>query len=105
MVAALLNVLELQCGLLRQDHASIFAFTHYSYQEYLAACALDDLHKQRSNRDVDFLLERADDPHWRETLLLAAGRWSSGRNLDKAERLIRSMLDRQTLDALSPTLQ
>lgn len=99
-VAELLSVLELQCGLLRQLESGAYTFTHYSFQEYLAACSLRALDKEKPESDVAFLLNHAHESRWRETLLLAVGHWSLGRDRDKAERLIRALLERADTNAL-----
>jgi formylglycine-generating enzyme required for sulfatase activity len=91
----LLRRLAVDSGIIQQREER-YAFSHYTFQEYLAARALDSL----DNRDgapysVAFLLERSGDARWRETLLLAAGYWSNGQQIHKTERLLRGLLDRR----------
>jgi formylglycine-generating enzyme required for sulfatase activity len=49
---------------------------------------------------VAFLLERANDDRWRETLLLAAGAWSNGQQFPKTERLLDGLLQTGTPENL-----
>lgn len=99
-ISSLLETLDLDSGLMQQRGDAAYAFAHYSFQEYLAACALDDLDRERRGRSVEFLQERSTQPRWRETLLLACGRWSSGRTIDLAEQLIAGLLAQHKLPAL-----
>ncbi|MEI7642726.1 MAG: SUMF1/EgtB/PvdO family nonheme iron enzyme [Chloroflexales bacterium] len=92
-VSQLFESLSIDSGLL-QCRENGYSFSHYTFQEYLAARALDGLDPPAGRGDsVAFLLERAEDQRWRETLLLAAGHWSNGQQLAKTERLICTLLD------------
>jgi len=77
-----------------QERNAWYSFSHLTFQEYLAACALDSLDEEHEshNASVQFLLERSDDERWRETLLLAAGRWSNDQRLPKTRRLLEGLL-------------
>ena len=99
-VRELLDSLALESGLIqRRDDG--YSFSHYTFQEYLAARALDGLGNRPGEPDgVTFLLEKSAEARWRETLLLAAGHWSNGQQLPRAERLLRGLLDRRTQPAL-----
>ena len=95
-VRDLLHRLAVDSGII-QRREDMYSFSHYTFQEYLAARALDSL-DNRDNRDsgpdsVAFLLEYSGNARWRETLLLAAGYWSNGQQLPKTERLLRGLLD------------
>ncbi len=95
-VRDLLHRLAVDSGII-QRREDVYSFSHYTFQEYLAARALDSL-DNRDNRDsrpdsVAFLLEHSGDARWRETLLLAAGYWSNGQQLPKTERLLRGLID------------
>jgi formylglycine-generating enzyme required for sulfatase activity len=91
----LLRRLAVDSGIIQQREER-YAFSHYTFQEYLAARALDSLDNRDGAPDsVAFLLERSGDARWRETLLLAAGYWSNGQQIRKAERLLRGLLDRR----------
>ncbi len=95
----LLESLALDSGLI-QRRENGYSFSHYTFQEYLAARALDSLDTRADQPDsVAFLLAHSDNDRWRETLLLAAGHWSNGQQLGKADRLIRGLLDRRTIGA------
>jgi formylglycine-generating enzyme required for sulfatase activity len=91
----LLRRLAVDSGIIQQREER-YAFSHYTFQEYLAARALDSLDNRDGAPDsVAFLLERSADARWRETLLLAAGYWSNGQQIRKTERLLRGLLDRR----------
>jgi formylglycine-generating enzyme required for sulfatase activity len=91
----LLRRLAVDSGIIQQREER-YAFSHYTFQEYLAARALDSLDNRDDAPDsVAFLLERSGDARWRETLLLAAGYWSNGQQIRKTERLLRGLLDRR----------
>ncbi len=99
-VRDLLHRLSVDSGII-QRRDEYYSFTHYSFQEYLAARALDalDYHAQQPD-SVTFLLERSHDSRWRETLLLAFGAWSGGQQWPKAERLLVGLLQQQELESL-----
>jgi formylglycine-generating enzyme required for sulfatase activity len=91
----LLRRLAVDSGIIQQREER-YAFSHYTFQEYLAARALDSLDNRDGAPDsVAFLLERSADARWRETLLLAAGYWSNGQQIRKTERLLWGLLDRR----------
>jgi len=62
-----LRVIAERAGLLAARGEGVYAFSHLTFQEYLAALAA-------ANRDdyVDYLLARNGDAWWREVILLAA---------------------------------
>ncbi|NWF79514.1 MAG: NACHT domain-containing protein, partial [Chloroflexi bacterium] len=92
-VRDLLHRLAVDSGII-QRREDMYSFSHYTFQEYLAARALDSLDNRDGAPDsVAFLLEHSGDARWRETLLLAAGYWSNGQQLPKTERLLRGLLD------------
>ncbi len=97
------NSLTLHSGLI-QERNTLYSFAHLTFQEYLAACALDSLdeEQQSSNVSVTFLLDLSNDERWRETLLLAAGRWSNDQRLPRTRRLLEGLL--QQLDH-APTVE
>ncbi len=64
---AILAEIRDRSGLLVEVAPTRFAFSHLTYQEYLAA------HEIVRIGDPDRLLEHRDDPEWHETILLAAG--------------------------------
>jgi formylglycine-generating enzyme required for sulfatase activity len=114
-VRDLLAAISLDSGLL-QERNSGYSFTHYTFQEYLAARALDILDSPIEPDDVpakreylerrgqkagpedlpsvSFLLEQAADLRWRETLLLAAAHWSNGQTVNKTKQLLKQLLAR-----------
>jgi formylglycine-generating enzyme required for sulfatase activity len=97
----LLETLDLDSGLMQRRAADTYAFAHLSFQEYLAACALDELDKTRQRgAGVTFLLAQSHEQRWREVTLLAAGRWSSGRDIDLSAHLVTGLLEQDTASAL-----
>jgi formylglycine-generating enzyme required for sulfatase activity len=97
-VRQLLHSLALDSGLIQQRDNG-YSFSHYTFQEYLAARALDGMDNQEGQpASVDFLLERSGETRWRETLLLAAGHWSNGQQLTKTDRLIAGLLAQGTIE-------
>ncbi|MCS6880732.1 MAG: SUMF1/EgtB/PvdO family nonheme iron enzyme [Oscillochloridaceae bacterium] len=99
-VRDLLHRLAVDSGII-QRREEMYSFSHYTFQEYLAARALDSLDNRDGEPDsVAFLLERAGDARWRETLLLAAGTWSNGQQLPKTERLLNGLLKTRTPEHL-----
>lgn len=99
-VRDLLHRLAVDSGII-QRREEMYSFSHYTFQEYLAARALDSLDNRDGAPDsVAFLLARANNARWRETLLLAAGAWSNGQQLPKTERLLNGLLQTRTPENL-----
>lgn len=71
-------------GILRQPTKGVVDFPHRSFQEYLAAAEV------LAQNDIGVLVANAHDPHWRETVILTAGR---GRQ-SESEAIIRALLER-----------
>jgi hypothetical protein len=71
-----------RASLLRDFDREHIAFTHRTFQEYLAARAVAE------GRETDFLLQKVDDDQWRETIVLAAGLCQP----DEAADLMRGLL-------------
>lgn len=71
-------------GLLVETTSDTFAFSHRNFLEYFAARWLANQSEQTLQ---DVVRRRADDPHWREILVLTAGL------LSDASPLIESLLD------------
>ncbi|MBM4086452.1 MAG: NACHT domain-containing protein, partial [Planctomycetes bacterium] len=67
-----LRVITERAGLLVERETGVYAFSHLTFQEYLAARALAD----RSDY-VPYTLQRLHDPWWREVVLLEAAHLSS----------------------------
>lgn len=65
--ARLLNYFVARTGLLRAPAEGVIDFPHRSFQEYFTAKAIAD------TAEVGFLLSKAGDESWRETIALAAG--------------------------------
>jgi formylglycine-generating enzyme required for sulfatase activity/energy-coupling factor transporter ATP-binding protein EcfA2 len=84
-----LRVIQERTGLLSEHGLGVYRFSHRTFQEYLAALAV-------AGRDdyVAYTLERADDPWWREVILLEAG-YMSTQSRERTTRLIRAIADRK----------
>ena len=89
-VARFLNVIQERTGLLIARAEGTYAFSHLTFQEYLAALAI-------AGRDdyVDYTLHRSPDAWWREAILLEAG-FLSTQSKEKTTRLIRAIADAKT---------
>jgi formylglycine-generating enzyme required for sulfatase activity len=86
-ITVLLESLALESGLIQQRDGR-YSFAHFTLQEYLTARAYD------TRQDgVQELLRQWHRPRWRETILLAVGHWATSNNPEKAERLVRELLD------------
>jgi formylglycine-generating enzyme required for sulfatase activity/energy-coupling factor transporter ATP-binding protein EcfA2 len=85
-----LEIVSLRSGLLQERAPRVYAFSHLTFQEYLAARLV-------AERDdfVAYLLARVDDSWWREVILLAAGHLSASGKA-RATRLVRALLDHNT---------
>jgi formylglycine-generating enzyme required for sulfatase activity len=79
------EVIRERTGLLVDRGEGVHAFSHLTFQEYLAALAV-------AARDdyLDYSLRRAPDPWWREVLLLEAG-YLSTQSTERTTRLIRTI--------------
>jgi formylglycine-generating enzyme required for sulfatase activity/energy-coupling factor transporter ATP-binding protein EcfA2 len=86
-VGRFLHVIQERTGLLIARAEGTYAFSHLTFQEYLAALAI-------AGRDdyVDYTLRRTADEWWREVILLEAG-YLSTQSKEKTTRLIRSIAD------------
>jgi len=86
-VARFLSVIQERTGLLIARAEGTYAFSHLTFQEYLAALAI-------AGRDdyVDYTLRRTADEWWREVVLLEAG-YLSTQSKEKTTRLIRAIAD------------
>jgi hypothetical protein len=76
-------------GLLVEREHDVYGFAHLTLQEYLAAAQLST-----PNADITVLTANADDPWWRETILL----WSAGND---ATPVITGCLESGTVPALA----
>ena len=86
-VARFLLVIQERTGLLIARAEGTYAFSHLTFQEYLAARSL-------AGRDdyVEYSLRRTPDEWWREVILLEAGHLST-EGKEKTTRLIRAIAD------------
>ena len=82
-----LQVIEERTGLLIARGEGVYAFSHLTFQEYLAALAVAD-------RDdyIAYTLARVPDPWWREVILLEAG-YLSTQGKERTTRLIQAIAD------------
>ena len=82
-----LQLAQERMGLLSARGEGVFAFTHLTFQEYLAALAVaaqDDY--------IGYTLARAHDPWWREVILLEAG-FLSTQSKERTTKLIQAIAD------------
>jgi len=80
-----LRVIEERTGLLAARGEGVYAFSHLTFQEYLAAVAV-------AARDdyVEYTLRRVPEPWWREVILLEAG-YLSMQSRERTTRLIQAI--------------
>lgn len=71
-------------GVLREPVAGRVDFVHRTFLEYLAAAAIVD------DNSIDKLVKQANDDHWREVIILAAGHSNS----EQRVRLLEGILQR-----------
>jgi len=84
-----LQVVEERTGLLLGRGEGVYAFSHLTFQEYLAALAT----AARDNY-VAYTLARCGDPWWREVILLEAG-YLSTQSHERTTHLIRAIAERK----------
>jgi hypothetical protein len=86
-VTRFLSVIQERTGLLVARGEGVYAFSHLTFQEYLAALAVaakDDY--------IRYTLNRVAETWWREVILLEAG-FLSTQSKERTTRLIRSIAD------------
>jgi formylglycine-generating enzyme required for sulfatase activity/energy-coupling factor transporter ATP-binding protein EcfA2 len=85
-----LAVIAERTGLLAARGAGVYAFSHLTFQEYLAALAV------AAREDyVAYSLARSADTWWREVILLEAG-YLSTQSKERVTRLIQTIADHKT---------
>ena len=90
--ALFLQVIDERAGLLVERETGSYAFSHLTFQEYLAARAI-------ANREdyIDYTLQRLHDSWWQEVILLEVDHLSDVRNFRHAKKrmsnLIRAIRD------------
>ena len=82
-----LTVVEERTGLLAARGEGVYAFSHLTFQEYLAALAV-------AARDdyVEFILVHSGEAWWKEVILLVAG-FLSSQSKERTSKLIRAIVD------------
>lgn len=87
VVDRFLRVIEERTGLLVARGEGVYAFSHLTFQEYLAALAV-------AARDdyVSYTLTRTPDPWWREVILLEAG-YLSLQSKERTTHLVQAIAD------------
>jgi formylglycine-generating enzyme required for sulfatase activity/energy-coupling factor transporter ATP-binding protein EcfA2 len=80
-----LTVIEERTGLLSARGEGVYAFSHLTFQEYLAALAI-------AARDdyVDFILKNSGEAWWREVILLTAG-FLSTQSKERTTKLVKAI--------------
>ena len=88
----LLRYIQDRSGLLVWNGDEDYAFSHLSFQEYLAACKQFGNDQYRFEDHVEFFAHKAIEPKWRETLVLLLHRFSkSMSDAPFADRLMESL--------------
>ena len=84
-----LRVVEERTGLLSARGEGVYAFSHLTFQEYLAALAI-------AARDdyIEYVLARSGEAWWREVILLTAG-YLSTQSKERATKLIRTLAEKK----------
>jgi formylglycine-generating enzyme required for sulfatase activity len=88
-VSRFLQVIEERTGLLVARGEGVYAFSHLTFQEYLAALAIagqDDY--------IAYTLRHSAQPWWREVILLTAG-YLSMQSKERTTQLIRALADQR----------
>jgi formylglycine-generating enzyme required for sulfatase activity len=82
-----LTVIEERTGLLSARGEGVYAFSHLTFQEYLAALAI-------SARDdyVDYVLKNSGEAWWREVILLTAG-YLSTQSKQRTSKLVKGIAE------------
>jgi formylglycine-generating enzyme required for sulfatase activity/energy-coupling factor transporter ATP-binding protein EcfA2 len=86
---AFLQLINERSGLLAERGQGVYAFSHLTFQEHLAARAVADRPDY-----VPYTLERLGDGWWREVILLEAG-YLSTQGKRRVTALIRAIMDHQ----------
>jgi formylglycine-generating enzyme required for sulfatase activity len=86
-VDGFIALINARSGLLTERGQGIYAFSHLTFQEHLAARAVADL-----DDNVGYTLERLGDSWWREVVLLEAG-YLSTQGKRRATELIRAIME------------
>jgi formylglycine-generating enzyme required for sulfatase activity len=86
-VDGFITLINARSGLLTERGQGIYAFSHLTFQEHLAARAVAD---RKDN--VAYTLERVGDSWWREVVLLEAG-YLSTQGKRRATELIRAIME------------
>lgn len=99
-VRELLHQIALHSGLLQaRDSDSLFSFTHFTLQEYLAA-----RHYTEQRRDkqalVQALIARWPERRWRETILLAIGHEATSGSRETAQDLLQTLLNTEQPESI-----
>lgn len=86
-VEEFLQVVREDVGILAARGEKLYGFLHLTFQEYLAALHL----VTNQNRAAEEIIQRIDDPRWREPILLALSHMSR-LNADLFEELLQNLL-------------
>ncbi len=84
-----LNVIEERTGLLSARGEGVYAFSHLTFQEFLAALAIAPREDY-----LPYTLGKVPEPWWREVILLEAG-FLSTQSKEKTTALIQAIADRK----------
>jgi NACHT domain len=98
---AYLEAAARRAGILEERGTDIFAFWHPTFEEYLAGVDLTT----PTSKAVDRLLALADDPRWREVILLGVGYVGIVQSdPETATAIVKALLERPCSDPLEPLL-
>jgi formylglycine-generating enzyme required for sulfatase activity len=88
-VNGFVHLINARSGLLTERGQGIYAFSHLTFQEHLAARAVADREDY-----IDYTLKRVGDSWWREVVLLEVG-YLSTQGKRRATELIRAIMEHQ----------
>lgn len=94
-----LRDIQERAGLLLEREDGLFAFSHLTFQEYLAARAISE---EEEDKQQDIVLQHLHDPWWREVTLLLAGHLADVRHQGQRGRRMSVRLIRAVREARSP---
>ncbi len=89
-VDGFINLINARSGLLTERGQGIYAFSHLTFQEHLAARAVAD-----RPDNIVYTLARIGDSWWREVVLLEAG-YLSTQGKRRVTELLRAIMEQQT---------
>ena len=87
-----IDLIEERAGLLIARELGVYAFSHLTFQEYLAAAAIADREDY-----IDYTLKRTANSWWREVILLEAGHLSL-QGKQRTNKLVEAIVEARVAD-------